>query len=240
MQWFLSEYFNIYVDVSTISRRLAQAKWTKTRLQLIASQRCEALRSYHLYIMGEYTAEQLVFVDESGLDRRDGVRRTGWSPKGVQPTATAPLEQGLRFYLLPTLTTDSILDLLVYQGSTDREGFLLWLEAKLLPKMQPYPAKHSVLVMDNASWHHGPDFERLRDEFNVRIVYLPPYSPDFNPIEAYFSDVKAAVRRHYQYKLDQWHSNEEFGDFLVDIAHEVGSNVEAVRGHFRNARVSDA
>ena len=57
--------------------------------------------------------------------------------------------------------------------------------------MKSYPAKHSVLVMDNARIHHNDDLVAAVEEIGGRVLYLPPYSPDFNPIETAFSVLKS-------------------------------------------------
>jgi|ERR1700690_1726880 transposase len=68
-----------------------------------------------------------------------------------------------------------------------------------MPKCNPYPGPLSVLVLDNAKIHHGDELLELADRFGVRIEYLPPYSPDLNPIEEAFSKVKHFLRRHQDY-----------------------------------------
>ena len=57
--------------------------------------------------------------------------------------------------------------------------------------MNSYPAKHSVLVMDNVRIHHNDDLVAAVEEIGSRVLYLPPYSPDFNPIETAFSALKS-------------------------------------------------
>ncbi|CAB4404830.1 unnamed protein product [Rhizophagus irregularis] len=66
----------------------------------------------------------------------------------------------------------------------------------LLPQMNPYPAKHSVLVMDNAHIHHDDDLVTAIENIGGRVLYLPPYSPDFNPIETAFSALKSWLKRY--------------------------------------------
>ncbi|KAJ3478506.1 hypothetical protein NLI96_g9707 [Meripilus lineatus] len=66
----------------------------------------------------------------------------------------------------------------------------------LLGVMNPYPQPDSVLVMDNASIHHFEDLREMVEERGCRLVYLSPYSPDFNPIEEGFSCLKSYLRRH--------------------------------------------
>ena len=62
--------------------------------------------------------------------------------------------------------------------------------------MNPYPAKHSVLVMDNARIHHNNDLITAVEEIGGKILYLPSYSSDFNPIEMAFSALKSWLKRY--------------------------------------------
>ena len=62
--------------------------------------------------------------------------------------------------------------------------------------MHPYPGDNSVIVMDNARIHHDDELIALLEGLGCRIVFLPPYSPDFNPIETAFSTVKSWIRRN--------------------------------------------
>ncbi len=67
--------------------------------------------------------------------------------------------------------------------------------------MNPYPAKHSVLVMDNACIHYNNDLITVVEEISGKILYLPPYSPDFNSIEMAFSALKSWLKRYRFCKL---------------------------------------
>ena len=62
--------------------------------------------------------------------------------------------------------------------------------------MNPYPAKHSVLVMDNARIHHNDDLVTAVEDIGGKILYLLPYSPDLNPIETAFSALKSWLKRY--------------------------------------------
>lgn len=68
-----------------------------------------------------------------------------------------------------------------------------------MPLCNPYPGPLSVLVLDNAKIHRGAELLELVDRFGVRIEFLPPYSPDLNPIEEAFSQIKHFIRRNYEY-----------------------------------------
>lgn len=68
-----------------------------------------------------------------------------------------------------------------------------------MPLCSAYPGPLSVLVLDNAKIHHNDEIHALVDRFGVRLEYLPPYSPDLNPIEEAFSQIKHFLRRHNDY-----------------------------------------
>ena len=61
--------------------------------------------------------------------------------------------------------------------------------------MNPFPGKNSVLVMDNARIHHNAEWVSIIEELGGRVLFLPPYSPDFNPIKLAFSTIKAWLQR---------------------------------------------
>lgn len=63
----------------------------------------------------------------------------------------------------------------------------------LLDRMQPFPAPNSVIVMDNARIHKNPHIVELIEEHGMHVLFLPPYFPDYNPIELAFSVIKAYV-----------------------------------------------
>lgn len=184
-----------------------------------------------------FTAEMYVFCDESGTNRRNGARRTGWAPRGTAPWMSTILRRGNRHHLLPAITIDGLLELLVYKGTIAADGFVTWLKNNLLPKMNPFPAKNSILVMDNVSFYHDPRVHLACRRHGVLLWFLPPYSPDFNPIEAYFGDVKSFIRRYYQWSDGDALTEEEFKAFLDNAAREVGDRVHTVRGHFKAAHL---
>lgn len=99
-----------------------------------------------------------------------------------------------RYSILPALSLDGLLYSDVRAGSFDGDGFLEFLDG-LLEFMNPYPAPRSVLILDNCLIHHIDGVQERCDAAGVKLLYLPPYSPDFNPIELFFSAFKAYTRR---------------------------------------------
>ena len=63
----------------------------------------------------------------------------------------------------------------------------------LLPQYNCFPAERSVVVIDNASFHHSERMQALFDTFGVKLIYLPMYSPDLNPIKEFFGELKAFI-----------------------------------------------
>ena len=137
-----------------------------------------------------------VFVDESGCDKRIGFRQTGWSPLGVTPIQVSWFQREQRYQILPAYTQDGDILARVFQGSTDSAVFEDFIE-QLLPLCGKWPEPKSALVMDNASFHHTERIEQMCYDAGVKLVYLPPYSPHFNPIEEFFAELKAFIKRNW-------------------------------------------
>jgi len=91
-----------------------------------------------------------------------------------------------------------MLDVYTTTGSVDEEVFLDFLEKSVLPHLLPFNGvnPHSVLLMDNASIHHTDRVISLIQSTGALLHFIPPYSPDLNPIEECFSKVKAFLKEH--------------------------------------------
>jgi hypothetical protein len=182
---FLHDEFGVLVDASTISVALKKARWTKKVIRQVAQQRNKDLRDFYMHQVSEFKSYHLVFVDESGCDKRIGFRRTGWSPLGVTPVQVARFRRDRRYQILPAYSQEGILNSRVFQGTTDSAMYEDFIE-QTLQLCQPFPKPNSVLVMDNASFHHTERIKQMCRDAGVKLLYLPPYSPDFNPIEEFW------------------------------------------------------
>jgi transposase len=92
--------------------------------------------------------------------------------------------------------------------------------------------------MDNASIHHSEGIRQVCTDAGVILVYLPPYSPDYNPIEEFFSELKAFVKKYWRLYLDTTdRSHKEFRNFLGFCVLEVGKRKRSAQGHFLNAGI---
>ena len=102
------------------------------------------------------------------------------------------VESTLRYSILPAISLDGVLHLDILTQSWTADEFCPFIEV-LLGQMNPYPQNNSVLVLDNASVHHFDGLCELVEGQGMRLRYLPPYSPNFNPIEQGFSAMKAWI-----------------------------------------------
>ncbi|GAB7336309.1 hypothetical protein MBLNU13_g09053t1 [Cladosporium sp. NU13] len=231
---FLRDDFDVEVSNSTISRTLKMEGWSKKTIRRRAKEQNADLRDKYSHDLTAFASRHLVYIDESGCDKRVGFRRTGWSPLGVAPVQIEKFHRGDRHHILPAYTQDGILLSRVFQGSTDGEVFEDFLE-ELLQWCGRWPQPKSVLVMDNASFHRTARVEELCAEAGVILMYLPPYSPDLNPIEEFFAELKAFIRRNWKVQQSHSHGFQSFLEWCVEV---VGGRESSARGHFRHSGVT--
>ena len=218
--------------LSTISRALKCAGWSKKNSRRVAQERNADLRDFYLHNLSSFQSYHLVYVDESGCDKRIGFRRTGWSPLGVTPVQVARFQREQRYQILPAYTQDGILLARVFQGTTNAALFEDFIE-QLLHHCGRWPEPNSLLVMDNASFHRSARIKQMCADAGVRLMFLPPYSPDLNPIEEFFAELKAFIKRHWRTFKDN--PEQGFDVFLEWCINAVGSKRENAGGHFKHS-----
>ena len=154
------------------------------------------MRNFFVREISEFDATQLVFCDETTANERVGDRRRVWAPKGQKRVNTLPFSKGEKYSILPALTIDGFLCYEILQGSFTSAMFFYFVRDILLPQCNPFPASRSVIVMDNAQVHRHSIIRDMIEEAGCKLVMLPPYSPDYNPIEMAFSIMKKWIARH--------------------------------------------
>jgi hypothetical protein len=192
---FLEKEFKTTVPASNIGRSLRSARWSRNTERHVAKGRNADLRDYYLYKLSFYRSYQLVYINESGCDRRVGRRRFGWAPKGVTPVQIDHFHRNQRYQILPAYTQEGILHYDIFPRSIDSVKFEEFIE-QLLYHYGKWPEPNSVLMMNNASFHRSPIIKQICEDAGIKLLYLSPYSPNFNPIEEFLTELKSFIRRH--------------------------------------------
>lgn len=110
---------------------MVQKKKKKKTTQQKAKEQNPELRDEYRHDILEYNSYQLVYIDESGCDKRSGIRRTGWSPPGITPVERSKFLRGQRYQILPAYSQDGIVISHIYKGSTDAALFEDFIEQLL-------------------------------------------------------------------------------------------------------------
>lgn len=133
--------------------------------------------------------EHLVFLDESGVNT-DLTRLYGRAPSSQRAVDHAPLNTPKTTTVLSSIRLDGEKSFTTYQGGTTGERFVQYLKETLLPTLRP----GDIVVMDNMRSHHVKAVRETLEAKGMKVLYLPPYSPDLNPIEKMWSKMKAILR----------------------------------------------
>jgi transposase len=213
-----------------------------------AKQRDEEERKEYQEFMEEFvdSPSQLVYLDETARGRNASRRRRTWFKRGQQPVRDAYFEDDnakrytmiaacdINGFIIDTCETiereRGISDKDETLGTVHRERFRLWIENKLLPVLGDVSRMEdrSIVVMDNASIHISDEIEQLIESVGAKVVYLPPYSPDLNPIEMMFGHYKSYLKR---YRRD----HASWVDTHIHALHSV--HARTARNFFRHCNV---
>ena len=156
-----------------------------------ASERDEWLRAaWRVMLAARIDPERLVFVDEMGTNTSLSPIYA-WAPKGRRAHCSVPPNRGKNTTLLSSMSLSGMGPSLAVDGPTDREVFEAYVERVLAPTLRA----GQVLVMDNLSVHKGERVRELIEHRGCQLLYLPPYSPDLNPIEEAFGKIKGLLRK---------------------------------------------
>jgi transposase len=143
--------------------------------------------------VGGIAPERLVFLDECGV-LTNMARLYGRSPRGTRAPGSVPCGRWERLSVLGALGQNGMVASMSIQAATDGAVFCAYLEQVLLPELQR-TRPDAVIVMDNLGAHKTPEVRAFLGRSGFLYRYLPPYSPDLNPIEQAFSKLKASLRR---------------------------------------------
>ena len=134
--------------------------------------------------------QRLVFIDETSLNTKL-VKTTGWAPRGERLVDYAPFGHWHTQTFIAGLRHDGFTAPWVIQGAINRERFELYVETQLAPTLKP----GDVVILDNLSSHKSAKAAEVLKSVGAWFLFLPPYSPDLNPIEMAFAKLKALIRK---------------------------------------------
>jgi transposase len=166
--------------------------------------------------------ERLIFVDETWTKTNMAPLR-GWGPRGRRVTGKVPYGHWNTTTFLAALRRDRIEAPWLLEGPIDGETFQIYVEKVLVPTLRP----GDVVIMDNLGSHKGKDVRRLIRAAGAKLLFLPKYSPDLNPIEQVFAKLKHLLRKAAARTVAA--VCEAIGQLLGTFTHEECAN------YFRNS-----
>jgi transposase len=156
---------------------------------LIASERDEAARAIWRDEAATLNPADLVFVDETSTHTAM-TRRRARAPRGERAVGRTPRNHGPNVTLLAALTPEGIGPAVALPGAVDGAAFVVYAQQMLAPRLRP----GQVVVLDNLSAHKCEEARTAVEAVGARLLFLPAYSPDFNPIELAFAKIKERLR----------------------------------------------
>ena len=157
---------------------------------VIATERDEWARALFALQQADLDASQIVVIDEVGSNL-DMTPTHAWAPVGERALAAAPRNTPINTTTIASLTAEGMGPALIVTGGVDRLTFSTYLEQVLAPTLRP----GQLVLVDNLSAHTSERAQEIVAACGGRLVYLPPYSPDYSPIELAFAQIKADLRR---------------------------------------------
>lgn len=174
----------------------------------------------------ELDIEKLVFLDETWAST-SMTRLYGRAPKGQRCIASAPCGHWETTTFVAGLRSDGVTAPMVLDGPIDGESFLAWVEQFLCPTLRP----GDIVILDNLGSHKVKGVQTAVEAAGATVRYLPPYSPDLNPIEKLFSKLKSLLRKAAKRTSEAlW---DEFGKLLQTISADECVNYFASSGYVR-------
>lgn len=147
-------------------------------------------RKEFIEILSTKDDKKLIYLDEAGIDRfitRDFAR----SLKGTRAHDEISGKRYMRESFIAGFLDKKVISPFCFEGACDTDVFNYWLENILLPQV----GAGYILVLDNAKFHKSVSTKNLVKKFGCEILFLPPYSPDLNPIEKIWAQIKSIIRK---------------------------------------------
>jgi len=165
---------------------------SKKSLRAAERERADVARARRRWIreQGWLDTARLVFIDESAVTT-NMVRLNGWNPRGERLVDDVPMGHWETATFIAGLRQTGIVAPMLIKGAMNGEAFLAYLEQCLVPMLK----RGDIVVIDNVPFHKVAGVEEIIQAVGASLRYLPPYSPDFNPIELVFHPLKTLLRK---------------------------------------------
>ena len=192
------EHSGIEVSEATVCRILHRHGLTRQKIKQVALQRSFYLRGYFMSQVLLYNRHMFVWLDESGCDNCNYIRKYGYSIRGLTPRCRRLLVKGTRISVIAAMASDGLVVCECTTGSVDSQKFFDFVRGCLIPHMHTFDgtSPKSIVILDNCSIHRVPEIKTLFAAVGILVFFLPPYSPDYNPIEEAFGFLKSYLRHH--------------------------------------------
>jgi transposase len=168
----------------------------------VEQRRPDIAKARHLWINGRRKffcrfAHKLIFLDETSTNTKL-TKRTGWSPRGERYRTHAPFGAWQTQTFVAGLRLAGVTAPWIVDAPMNRTIFETYIETQLAPELRP----RDVVILDNVAFHKGEKVEALVRARGAWLLFLPPYSPDLNPIELAFSKLKSLLRKRAARSFD--------------------------------------
>ena len=190
----LAELTEVQVSVSTMRLALQRLGLTRKKQTLQAQERdqeaVQQARAAFEEVLPTVPVAQVQVVDETGVNL-GMVRRYGWAPCGRRVVGTRPLNVGPNISVIGSLELWGVTACLMSEGAVKGEIFKAFVEQVLAPTLK----KGDIVYVDNVKFHKVEGVRELVEACGAELRYLPPYSPEYSPLELGWSKVKELLRR---------------------------------------------
>ena len=154
---------------------------------------CEEKRIEYKKKIEDIPIEKIVYIDESGIEMKI-IKDRGWGAKKEKLSSKKSGKYYERTNIIAGYVNKKSVAPMVLNGSCTSEVFNSWVESFLINELQP----GQFVVMDNASFHKSVKTKELIESVGCKVIFLPPYSPDLNPIEKFWANMKRWIKQRME------------------------------------------
>ena len=154
----------------------------------------EERREQYQEAINKIPPQCLVYIDESGIELTI-CRDRGWGKKNEKLVGKKSGKYYERTNIVAGLVNNKAIAPMVFNGSCNTQLFEAWVAQFLIKELKP----GQVVIIDNASFHKSQRTRELIESVGCRIIFLPPYSPDLNPIEKFWANMKRWIRQQIEF-----------------------------------------